>query len=64
RPPLKLRYLALLFAKEVVLRSSGDPRFEAPLEQLVEVAAYADRRLSASRGRRRRGVPASRSDVT
>jgi hypothetical protein len=64
RPPLKLRYLALLFAKEVVLRSSGDPRFEAPLEQLVEVAAYADRRLSASRGRRRKGVSAPRSDVT
>jgi hypothetical protein len=57
RPPLKLRYLALLFAKEVVLRSSGDPRFEAPLEQLVEVAAYADRRLAAGRGGRRKGQP-------
>jgi hypothetical protein len=57
RPPLKLRYLALLFAKEVVLRSSGDPRFEAPLEQLVEVAAYADRRLAASRGGRRKRQP-------
>ncbi|MBV8201073.1 MAG: hypothetical protein JOZ15_10670, partial [Acidobacteria bacterium] len=54
RPALKLRYLALLFAKEVVLRSSGDPRFEAPLEQLVEVAAYADRRLAGARGGRRR----------
>jgi hypothetical protein len=49
RPTLKLRYLALLFAKEVVLRSSQDPRLEAPLEQLVEVAAYADRRLAGRR---------------
>lgn len=55
RPGLKLRYLALLFAKEVVLRSSQDPRLEEPLEQLAEVAAYADRRLSDRRpGRRRR----------
>jgi hypothetical protein len=46
RPATKLRYLALLFAKEVVLRSSQDPRFEDPLEQVVEVAAYADRKLS------------------
>ena len=61
RPPLKLRYLALLFAKEVVLRSCGDPRFEAPLEQLVEVAAYADRRLAASRGRRRKGAGMDRA---
>lgn len=52
RPKLKLRYLALLFAKEVVLRSSQDPRLEAPLEQLVEVAAYADRQL-AGRPRRK-----------
>ena len=64
RPQLKLRYLALLFAKEVVLRSSGDPRFEAPLEQLVEVAAYADRRLAATRGRRRKGEPPPRAEVT
>jgi hypothetical protein len=63
RPPLKLRYLALLFAKEVVLRSSGDPRFEAPLEQLVEVAAYADRRLAASRGGRRKGEPRARGEI-
>ena len=46
RPATKLRYLALLFAKEVVLRSSQDPRLEEPLEQLVEVAAYADRKIS------------------
>ena len=45
RPTLKLRYLAMLFAKEVVLRSSQDPRLEPPLEQLVEVAAFADRNL-------------------
>jgi hypothetical protein len=53
RPALKLRYLAMLFAKEIVLRSSQDPRLERPLEQLVEVAAYADRNLS-TRGPRRR----------
>jgi hypothetical protein len=46
RPATKLRYLALLFAKEIVLRSSQDPRLEEPLEQLVEVAAYADRKIS------------------
>ena len=56
RPALKLRYLAMLFAKEIVLRSSQDPRLEEPLEQLVEVAAYADRQLTEKppRGRRRR----------
>lgn len=57
RPALKLRYLATLFAKEVVLRSSQDPRLERPLEQLVEVAAYADRNLSTGRGRAK-GSPA------
>jgi hypothetical protein len=46
RPALKLRYLAMLFAKEVVLRSSQDPRLEGPLEQIVEVASYADRKLT------------------
>jgi hypothetical protein len=57
RPGLKLRYLALLFAKEVVVRSAADPRLEEPLEQLVEVASFADRRLDERRGggRRRRG---------
>jgi hypothetical protein len=54
RPTLKLRYLALLFAKEVVLRSSGDVRLSEPLEQLVEVTAYADRNLVARPGRRGR----------
>jgi hypothetical protein len=52
RPALKLRYLAMLFSKEVVLRSNADPRLDRPLEQLVEVAAFADRNLSR-RGRRR-----------
>ncbi len=52
RPSLKLRYLAMLFAKEVVLRSHQDPRLERPLEQLVEIASFADRRFSAKRGRR------------
>ena len=51
RPALKLRYMVMLFAKEVVLRSHQDPRLEMPLEQLVEVGGYADRRLS-KRGRR------------
>ncbi len=45
-PSLKLRYLALLFAKEVVLHDASDPRLEAPLEGMVEVFAYADRRLA------------------
>ncbi len=52
---LKLRYLAMLFAKEVVLRSEQDPRLENPLEQMVEVAAYADRKLAERRRRKRRG---------
>ena len=51
RPALEVRYLAMLFAKEVVLRSSQDPRLEGPLEQLVEIAAFADRNLA----RRRKG---------
>ena len=53
RPALKLRYLAMLFAKEIVLQNTQDPRFEKPLEQLVEVASYADLRLSDKRGPRR-----------
>lgn len=53
RPALKLRYLAMLFAKEVVLRSHQDPRLEEPLEQLVEVAAYADKNLT--KGGKRKG---------
>ncbi|HUP24609.1 MAG TPA: hypothetical protein VNB06_16910 [Thermoanaerobaculia bacterium] len=38
--------LALLFAKEDVLRNTQDPRLEKPLEQLAEIAAYADRSLA------------------
>ncbi len=53
RPALKLRYLTLLFAKEVVLRSSQDPRLENPLEQVVEIAAFADRKISERQSRRR-----------
>ncbi|MDH3402194.1 MAG: hypothetical protein OES32_07060 [Acidobacteriota bacterium] len=46
----------MLFAKEVVLRSSQDARLEGPLEQMVEVAAYADSNLAGRRpGRRRKG---------
>ncbi len=59
RPALKLRYLAFLFAKEVVLRSSQDPRLESPLEQVVEVAAFADRKITDRQSRRRRS---SKSD--
>jgi hypothetical protein len=60
RPATKLRYFALLFAKEVVLRSSQDPRLEEPLEQIVEVAAYADRKISERPpgGRPRKPKPA------
>jgi len=57
RQALKLRYLAMLFAKEIILRSHQDPRLETPLEQLVEVAGYADRNLSL--GRRKRGAAES-----
>ena len=61
RPAMKLRYLALLFSKEVVLRSSQDPRLEDPLEQVVEVAAYADRKISERPpgGRPRRPKPSA-----
>ncbi len=55
RPALKLRYLAMLFAKETVLRSTQDPRLTEPLEQMVEVAAYADRQLTEKPPRGRRG---------
>jgi hypothetical protein len=58
RTPLKLRYLAMLFAKEVVLRSSQDPRLEKPLEQLVEITCFADRNFAARRGGRPRRSPA------
>jgi hypothetical protein len=37
----------------VVLRSWQDPRLETPLEQMVEVAAYADRKLAQRRTRKR-----------
>lgn len=57
QPTLKLRYLALLFAKEVVLRNYQDPRLDRPLEQLVEVMTYADQRLSSRGQRRKRGGP-------
>jgi hypothetical protein len=53
RPALKLRYFAFLFAKEVVLRSSQDPRLDSPLEQVVEVAAFADRKITERPTRRR-----------
>ena len=53
---LKVRYLALLFAKEVVLRSHRDPRLEQPLEQMIEVVAFGDRNLGGrGKGKRRKG---------
>jgi len=58
RPAVKLRYLAALFAKEIVLRGSGDPRLAAPLEQLVEVFSFADRRLGPRGARRSAREPA------
>ena len=58
RPALKLRYLAMLFAKEIVVRSHQDPRLAEPLEQMIEVASYADQRLTErAPGRRRRKKP-------
>lgn len=39
----KQRYLTMLLAKEIVLRSPGKPDLDAALEQLVEIAAFADR---------------------
>jgi hypothetical protein len=55
QPALKLRYLAMLFAKEIVQQSHNDIRLAEPLEQLVEIAAYADMRLTNRRGPRSRG---------
>jgi hypothetical protein len=43
----------LLFAKEVVLRSSQDPRLENPLEQIAEIASFADRKITERQSRRR-----------
>jgi hypothetical protein len=57
RPALKLRYLAMLFAKEIVVNDSADPRLAAPLEKLVEISAYADRKLAPGRGRKSGGAP-------
>jgi hypothetical protein len=54
RPGLKLRYVAMLFAKEIVVRSNNDPRLSAPLEQLIEVASYADRHTGPTRQNGRR----------
>jgi hypothetical protein len=52
RPALKLRHLAMLFAKEIVVNDSADPRLAAPLEKLVEISAYVDRKLVGGRGKR------------
>ncbi len=55
QPALKLRYLAMLFGKEIVQQSHNDARLAEPLEQLVEVAAFADRRLTPRRGKSAKG---------
>ena len=49
RPALKLRYVAMLFAKEIVVRNQSDPRLAEPLEQMAEIAAYADRKTAPGR---------------
>ena len=49
RPALKLRYVAMLFAKEIVVRNQSDPRLTEPLEQMAEIAAYADRKTAPRR---------------
>jgi hypothetical protein len=59
RPALKVRYLAMLFAKEIVLNDRADPRLEPALEQLVEIAAYADRKLAPGGRKRKRGAAES-----
>lgn len=41
----KLRYLASLLAKEVVLHSFPSPQLGPALERLVEVMSIAERRL-------------------
>jgi hypothetical protein len=41
----KLRYLASLLAKEVVLHSFPNPQFGPALERLVEVMTIAERRI-------------------
>ena len=41
----KLRYLAALLAKEVVLHSFPSPQLSPALERLVEVLTIAERRL-------------------
>ncbi|MCI0585219.1 MAG: ATP-binding protein [Planctomycetes bacterium] len=38
----RLRYLVLLFAKEIVLRNSGDPGSGRALERMVEVLTHVD----------------------
>ena len=46
RPALKLRYLALLFAKEVVVMNHRDPKLAEPLEEMTAVFGYADRNIT------------------
>jgi hypothetical protein len=51
----KLRYIATLFAKELVQRRSQRPEIGTNLEQMIEVLSWVERKLSiAGRGRRPR----------
>jgi hypothetical protein len=47
-PRRRLRYLASLLAKEIVLHSFPAPQLDAPLERLVGVLAIAERRFERS----------------
>ena len=44
-PRARVRYLLALLAKEIVVRSTGQPELGEPLESLVEVLAHAERNL-------------------
>jgi hypothetical protein len=48
----------MLFAKEVVLRNHQDLRLELPLEQIIEVASYADRNLALKKRGRAKAMEA------
>jgi hypothetical protein len=44
-PRARLRYLLALLAKEIVVRTTGQPEMSDALESLVEVLAHAERNL-------------------
>ena len=47
-PKRKLRYIASLLAKEVVLRGHPRPEIDGVLERMVEVLSWAERRMPRS----------------